>query len=548
MVSVLVTTPLVSQRQEVVLTPEEDFYAQSKKQDAGIVFYTGINSQGDLYIGNRRINAITGEETFIDAAVLADDGDEDDVIGGLVTTFDTPVTFNQNITVVGGDGSLPNTFESPVIIAVQDGDFKQVKDALIVRSIVESTENKLGVIEQDERLDRTAFVPPTAGDITLSKNKVKSAVFEITPIRYPRARGYKFFTHAIGAFGSNMTPNNTPLYSAGGTRLDTLQLTDFGGVLPSAGDILFKGEATNLTGSVAWIFADGYTQVGNNSIKQVIFDGTNIAKIIWEQAGVGVLNSALGITNTSQIRLVDFYENSAVSGTWNIVSPQGDVFSESNNYVHIQLVDSVTAITYNWTDIINGAGAGVEPKIEFSNSVWKELGVIGAEALRTETSNIGDFKLGINTVARAPHDALENAWTSIETTPRANLDVVGTTFISGRTTADFLDHTNFADRDKTAQDNALLVGGDSAAPNDEAVLRVATTNGGRVGINVPNSLLDRALVVDGTSRFTDDARFEHDIEVNGDDGTTAEIRTSQTSGTFNLVTDTTFEGRLKSCW
>ena len=85
-------------RQEVVLTPDEDFYAQSKKQDGGIVFFTGINSQGDLYIGNRRINAITGEETFIDAAVLADDGDEDDTIGGLVTTFDTPVTFNQNIT------------------------------------------------------------------------------------------------------------------------------------------------------------------------------------------------------------------------------------------------------------------------------------------------------------------------------------------------------------------------------------------------------------------------------------------------------------------
>ena len=43
----------------------DSFYAQSKKQDAGIVFYTGINSQGDLYIGNRRINAITGEETLL---------------------------------------------------------------------------------------------------------------------------------------------------------------------------------------------------------------------------------------------------------------------------------------------------------------------------------------------------------------------------------------------------------------------------------------------------------------------------------------------------
>ncbi|BCU93995.1 MAG: hypothetical protein CM15mV3_2810 [Caudoviricetes sp.] len=87
LVSVLVTTPLVSQHvRKFFLTPEEDFYAQSKKQDAGIVFYTGINSQGDLYIGNRRINAITGEETFIDAATLDDDGDEDDVLDGLVTT------------------------------------------------------------------------------------------------------------------------------------------------------------------------------------------------------------------------------------------------------------------------------------------------------------------------------------------------------------------------------------------------------------------------------------------------------------------------------
>ncbi|MBI79319.1 MAG: hypothetical protein CMQ51_02720, partial [Gammaproteobacteria bacterium] len=127
-------------RQEVVLTPEEDFYAQSKKQDAGIVFYTGINSQGDLYIGNRRINAITGEETFIDAARLQDDGDEDDVIGSLVTTFDTPVTFNQNITVVGGDGKLVNTIESPLVISVQDEDFVQVKDSLIIRSNVSSVD------------------------------------------------------------------------------------------------------------------------------------------------------------------------------------------------------------------------------------------------------------------------------------------------------------------------------------------------------------------------------------------------------------------------
>jgi hypothetical protein len=136
------------------------------------------------------------------------------------------------------------------------------------------------------------------------------------------------------------------------------------------------------------------------------------------------------------------------------------------------------------------------------------------------------------------------AFVDVDTAPRANLDVVGNAFISGKIISDYLSHPAFANRTETTSDYALLVGGDSATPANEATLRVATTNNGRVGINVTNAELDRALVVDGTSRFTDDARFEHDIEVNGDDGVTAEIRTSQTSGIFNLVTDATFTGTL----
>ena len=70
------------------------------------------------------------------------------------------------------------------------------------------------------------------------------------------------------------------------------------------------------------------------------------------------------------------------------------------------------------------------PTIEFSNSNFKEVGVLGGEALRTETETIGDYKLGINTVARAPHSAYENAFVdNLTTDPRANLDVVGTAFI-----------------------------------------------------------------------------------------------------------------------
>ena len=90
-------------RQEVLLSDKQDFYAQSKKENGGIVFYTGLNSNGDLYIGNRKINAITGEETFLEQAALIDAGgdDDDDTGGSLVTTFDTPVTFNDRITILG---------------------------------------------------------------------------------------------------------------------------------------------------------------------------------------------------------------------------------------------------------------------------------------------------------------------------------------------------------------------------------------------------------------------------------------------------------------
>ena len=137
----------------------------------------------------------------------------------------------------------------------------------------------------------------------------------------------------------------------------------------------------------------------------------------------------------------------------------------------------------------------------------------------TETDTIGDYKLGINTVARSAHDAYQNAFTDTATDPRANLDVVGTAFISGKTIADYLDHDAFSARTEDTEDNALLVGGDSANPNNEATFRVATTNNGRVGINVTNTELDRALVVDGESRFTGDARFQEDIEIHGGGGT-----------------------------
>ena len=522
-------------RQEIVLTPTEDFYAQSKKEDAGIVFYTGLNSNGDLYIGNRKINAITGEETFLEAAVLVESEDDSEDIGSLVTTFDTPVTFNQNITVVGGDGSQQNTFQSPIVVSVQDNDLTEQRDALIIRSNVSSVD-PVSNQEQDESLDRTAFRPPTKGDIRLSKNRVQAAIFGFNA--RGNGQGYMMQTHITSGSPSNITPNNNELIADGGNRLYINQFTNYNGVVPSAGDILFKGIEVGKSGSLGWIYANYYQTISNTNIFTIEFDGSNVVKVNLFDSGSGlpITNQDLGITSGSQIRITNFYVDPRINQVWAIYSPNGDAFDPANNYFHFQVIDSVAAQTLNWqNNVIAGTSPGVpEPAIEFSNSNWKEVGVIGSEVFRTETETIGDYKVGINTVARSGHAACQQAFLTDETEPRANLDVVGTTFISGKKINSYLVESTVV-KTETNQNNALLVGGDSENPDDISTLRVMTTNGGRVGVNTavvdnvnPQNILDRNFVVVGTARITDDVELTRDLQVNGGDITT-------TNNAFNFV-------------
>ena len=491
-------------RQEIVLEFIEDFYAQSKKQDAGIVFYTGINSQGDLYIGNRRINAITGEETFIDKAVLEDDGDDEDVIAGLVTTFDTPVTFNEYINVIGGDGDLVNTFESPILITVQDEDLTNQKDSLIIRSNVSSID-PVTQLQQDEILDRLGWATssPLDGDIRLGKNRIDAAIFAFNS----RGNGqkYKIQTHYAAGGPSNLSPNQSGLSSVGGNAIVSDQVISYQGVIPDQGDILLKGGEIGKSGSLGWILTNFFTRINNDNISTITTDGSNVIKITFLDINTNLPQTldSLGITAGSRIRFKYYPDaNFNLPTGWTIYSPTNDPFDINDNYLYIQIANPKAASVSSWATLVSNNTPS--PTLEFSNSIWKETGVIGAEALRTDTTAFADFKLGINTISRASHDSVYNAFVEQNSTnasnqvqgtePVANLDVCGTTFISGRT---FIEPSFLAVSDgytrygnSLKQDNALIVG--SGTPGDLgalSVLRVSTTAGplggenGRIGIN-----------------------------------------------------------------
>ena len=504
-------------RQEVVLQDVQDFYAQAKRENGGIVFYTGLNSNGDLYIGNRKINAITGEETFLESAELVDSEDDGDDLGTLVTTFETAVRFEDKITVEG-----KSFFNNEVEINVQP----ELGESLRIFSNIPDNE--------DLTLDRESFPLPDSGDIVLTKNKVNSAIFEFNPRGNTALPGqaYSFRTHVASGQPSNVFPNQSG-------EFDSERIVTYGGQPPTSGDILFKGLQTGTSGSLGWIYSNGYVGASNSVFNVTVYAASNIVKIGWVS---GSSNASLKLSVGDTVRLSNFTgEYAKLNGIFKINgSHPTDVSYGSNfatkGYVYIDINENFnTGKIVAWNDF---AGRG----LDISSNKWKEIGVIGSESIRTFTDTIGNYMVGINTVARSISTDYTTSFVTGETTPRANLDVVGTAFISGKS-------IDFLTRDETDEDNAFLVGGVSSSPNSGATLRVATSNGGRVGINTVAdntnaNNLDRNLVVIGNSRFTDDARFEHDIEINGDDGTVAEIRTSQTSGTFNLVTDSTFTGTL----
>ena len=93
-----------------VLSAEQVRLSQSLKESAGVAYYSGVNSDGELYVGNQVINPITGQITNEDIAQLNVVGEE----GTTIQTF-SEVVLTDKLTVIGGaSNQLESVFSGPV--------------------------------------------------------------------------------------------------------------------------------------------------------------------------------------------------------------------------------------------------------------------------------------------------------------------------------------------------------------------------------------------------------------------------------------------------
>ena len=98
------------QTQVETLTQEQIRFSQSIKEEGGVSFYSGLNSNGNLFIGNQIINPVTGQITNEDIAQL-------NVVGEESTTIQTfsELVLTDKLTVIGGaSNQLESIFAGPV--------------------------------------------------------------------------------------------------------------------------------------------------------------------------------------------------------------------------------------------------------------------------------------------------------------------------------------------------------------------------------------------------------------------------------------------------
>jgi hypothetical protein len=161
-------------KQDRQLKPAEELIAQSTRVDGGINVFTGMNNDGDFYIGNKRVSSATGQEEIFDAPVPTVTGEDIGVnLGGLNLGFDliNPLEANvqRSLRVDGGsDNNAISEFSGPVVF--NNKIISNTDRGVQVKSLLLQGES-----DTTQKISVGISTPTTAGDygdVTFADNPV----------------------------------------------------------------------------------------------------------------------------------------------------------------------------------------------------------------------------------------------------------------------------------------------------------------------------------------------------------------------------------------
>ena len=214
------------QVQVKTLSDRESFLAQSQERSGGVVVYTGMNNNGDVFSGNTKTSASSGESISFDIPIPTVTGEEK---SSLNSVFDK-VTVKKGIMVEGGtSGTVLSQFDGPVTFNNQ---IKSTSQATFNRVEVDTT------IRAETYENFKLSDLPTSDEVTyaperLLKTKADESGYELVDI-------LDLDVYRIRSYGISNDP--TVYVGIGSTVANKLQIS---GISTSK---LFVGEKVKVFG------------------------------------------------------------------------------------------------------------------------------------------------------------------------------------------------------------------------------------------------------------------------------------------------------------
>ena len=154
------------QVQVKTLTEREEFLVQSQERSCGQVVYTGMNNEGDFFIGNKRVSSSTGQEKTFDAPVPTVTGEDP---SRLSVVFDE-VVIKERLKVEGGTSrTILSNFDGPVNFSkdVRFDALTTISKTLTLSQGTQSTSTTTGdlIVSGGVGIAKSVYI---GGDLTVS--------------------------------------------------------------------------------------------------------------------------------------------------------------------------------------------------------------------------------------------------------------------------------------------------------------------------------------------------------------------------------------------
>ena len=289
------------QVQSITLTEREEFLVQSQERSGGIVVYTGMNNNGDSFIGNRKTSSSTGEEVTFDNPIPTITGEDP---SRLSAVFDE-VTVKERLVVEGGNsGTILSQFDGPVTFnkEVKFTDAVNARSQLKVSSDTQSTTTANGALV-------------VSGGVGIAKNLNVGGTTTLTGLL--SANGSASVTGTLGVTGATtlsstlgVTGSTTLSSTLGVTGATTLSSTlGVTGATTLSNTLGVTGATTlssllNANGGIA-VDTDRFTvadATGNTAIAGTLeVTGSTTLSSTLGVTGATTLSSTLGVTGATTL-------------------------------------------------------------------------------------------------------------------------------------------------------------------------------------------------------------------------------------------------------